>query len=88
MTTTETKTTYVITKYKCYYAGDLDFHAAAIENAELCAELWTTKPELATKMPRNLVKSLTEKLSAVFEGVQAKRMTTTTTITVESLEDD
>ena len=84
MTTTETKTTYVITKYKCYYAGDLDFHAAAIENAEL----WTTKPELATKMPKNLVKSLTEKLSAVFEGVQAKRMTTTTTITVESLEDD
>ena len=84
MTTTETKTTYVITNYKCYYAGDLDFHAAAIENAEL----WTTKPELATKMPRNLVKSLTEKLSAVFDGVQAKRMTTTTTITVESLEDD
>ena len=84
MTMTETKTTYVITKYKYYYAGDLDFHAAAIENAEL----WTTKPELATKMPRNLAKSLKEKLSAVFEGVQAKRMTTTTTITVESLEDD
>lgn len=84
MTTTETRTTYVITKYGCYYAGDLDFHPATIKNAEA----WTAKPELATQMPRNMAKSLRERLSAILEGIQAKRMTTTTTITVETLEDD
>lgn len=84
MTITETKTIYVITWRGCYYKGDLDLDPMTIKNAEL----WTTKPEQATQMSRNLARSLEEWLSTPLDVIQAKKMTITTVITVENLEDD